>query len=137
MARQRFLSAVFKDKEDMTAALGSTVSRQQDVRLSSASDNFIIPTMMTETQLPFVEAGSFFIFRCFQMSLKGGPMKKFLKTFLRGLIFCLSRDLPLEGRKPFTRTLTIEYTFIRYVPERGRKSQPNEGAPRPICPSGL
>ena len=60
MARQRFLSAVFKDKEDMTAALGSTVSRQQDVRLSSASDNFIIPTMMTETQLPFVEAGSFF-----------------------------------------------------------------------------
>ncbi len=55
-------------------------------------------------------------------------MKKILKTFLRGLIFCLSRDLPLEGRKPFTRTLTIEYTFIRYVPERGRKSQPNEGA---------
>ena len=52
----------------------------------------------------------FFIFRCFQMSLKGGPMKKILKTFLRGLIFCLSRDLPLEGRKPFTRTLTIEYT---------------------------
>ena len=51
---------------------------------------------MTETQLPFVEAGSFFIFRCFQMSLKGGPMKKILKTFLRGLIFCLSRDLPLE-----------------------------------------
>ena len=76
MARQRFLSAVFKDKEDMTAALGSTVSRQQDVRLSSASDNFIIPTMMTETQLPFVEAGSFFIFRCFQMSLKGGPHEK-------------------------------------------------------------
>ena len=70
---------------------------------------------MTETQLPFVEAGSFFIFRCFQMSLKGGPMKKFLKTFLRGLIFCLSRDLPLEGRKPFTRTLTIEYTVITYV----------------------
>ena len=25
--------------------------------------------------------------------------------------------------------LTIEYTVIRYVPERGRKSQPNEGAP--------
>ena len=33
--------------------------------------------------------------------------------------------------------LTIEYTVIRYVPERGRKSQPNEGAPRPSCPSGL
>ena len=87
MARQRFLSAVFKDKEDMTAALGSTVSRQQDVRLSSASDNFIIPTMMTETQLPFVEAGSFFIFRCLQMSLKGGPMKKILKTFSPRLNF--------------------------------------------------
>ena len=64
-------------------------------------------------------------------------MKKFSKKFARDLIFPLSRDLPLEGQKTLTCSLTTEYTFIRYVPVRERELQPNEGAPRPSCPSGL
>ena len=63
-------------------------------------------------------------------------MKKSSKIFARDLIFGLSRDLPLEGGIFLPRTLTTEYTFIRYVPERGRKPQPNEGAPRPSAHPG-
>ena len=92
---------------------------------------------MLETQLPIVVAGSFFVFQTPVDTPEGGPMKKTSRNFPRDLIFGLSHDLPLEGRNnPSLRTLTTEYTFIRYVPERGRKPQPNEGAPRPSCPSG-
>ena len=34
-------------------------------------------------------------------------------------------------------TLKISYTFIRYIPARGRKPQPDEGAPRTSCLQGL
>ena len=64
-------------------------------------------------------------------------MKKILRNFPRDLIFGLSRDLPLEGQKPLTCSLTIEYTFNRYIPDRGRRPQPDEGAPRTSCPQGL
>ena len=63
-------------------------------------------------------------------------MKKFFRNFSGDLIFALSRDLPLEGQKPLTRSLTIEYTFNRYIPDRGRRPQPDEGAPRTSCPKG-
>ena len=56
-------------------------------------------------------------------------MKKLSKFFAQDLIFGLSRDLPLEGQKPLTCSLTIEYTFNRYIPDRGRRPQPDEGAP--------
>ena len=46
-------------------------------------------------------------------------MKKFFRNFSGDLIFALSRDLPLEGQKPLTCSLTIEYTFNRYIPDRG------------------
>ena len=36
-----------------------------------------------------------------------------------------------------SRTLKIEYTLNRYIPDRGRKPQPNEGAPRTSCLQGL
>ena len=89
---------------------------------------------------PVTQCGSW-VFFCFPTSSdeypKEGHMKKILGIFPQDLIFGLSRDLPLEGQKNPPRTLTTEYTFIRYVPERGRKPQPNEGAPRPSCPSGL
>ena len=34
-------------------------------------------------------------------------------------------------------TLKTEYTFNRYIPDRGWKPQPDEGAPRTSCPQGL
>ena len=64
-------------------------------------------------------------------------MKKFLQLFLvypQFLAFLAAYSL--RNKKPRC-TLTTEYTFIRYVPVRGRELQPNEGAPRPSCPSGL
>ena len=64
-------------------------------------------------------------------------MKNFFRNFSGDLIFALSRDLPLEGQKPLTCSLTIEYTFSRYIPDRGRRPQPDEGAPRTSCPQGL
>ncbi len=64
-------------------------------------------------------------------------MKKTQKNFSEPYIFAFLVIYHLRGKNPPERTLTIEYTFIRYIPERGRKSQPNEGAPRPSCPSGL
>ena len=33
--------------------------------------------------------------------------------------------------------MTTEYTLNRYIPDRGRKPQPDEGAPRTSCPQGL
>ena len=89
---------------------------------------------------PVTQCGSW-VFFCFPTSAdeypKEGHMKKFLRNFPRDLIFGLSRDLPLEGQKPLTCSLTIEYTFNRYIPDRGRRPQPNEGAPRTSCPQGL
>lgn len=65
-------------------------------------------------------------------------MKKFFQLFLflPRFLAILAAYL-LRGKKTLTCTLTTEYTFIRYVPVRGRELQPNEGAPRPSCPSGL
>ena len=63
-------------------------------------------------------------------------MKKILEKFLGPLYFCLSRVLPLEGIKPLNCTLTIKYTFIRYVPVREKELQPNEGAPGPPAHPG-
>lgn len=37
-------------------------------------------------------------------------MKKFFRNFSGGLIFALSRDLPLEGQKPLTCTLDFNVT---------------------------
>ena len=34
-------------------------------------------------------------------------------------------------------TLKISYTFIKYIPDRGRRPQQDEGAPRTSCPQGL
>ena len=42
-------------------------------------------------------------------------MKKILEKFLGPLYFCLSRVLPLEGINPLNCTLTIKYTFNRYI----------------------
>jgi hypothetical protein len=65
--------------------------------------------------------------------------KNFFEIFQKLMSFfglrCCGKGV--RGEIPTHRYLTTEYTFIRYVPERGRKSQPNEGAPRPSCPSGL
>ena len=65
-------------------------------------------------------------------------MKKFFQLFLflPRFLAILAAYL-LRGKKTLTCSLTTEYTFIRYVPVRGRELQPNEGAPRPSCPSGL
>ncbi len=65
-------------------------------------------------------------------------MKKFFQLFLflPRFLAILAAYL-LRGKKTLTCTLTTEYTFIRYVPVRGRELQPNEGAPRPSCPSRL
>ena len=65
-------------------------------------------------------------------------MKKFFQLFLflPRFLAILAAYL-LRGKKTLTCTLTTEYTFIRYIPVRGRELQPNEGAPRPSCPSGL
>ena len=65
-------------------------------------------------------------------------MKKFFQLFLflPRFLAILAAYL-LRGKKTLTCTLTTEYTFIRYVPVRERELQPNEGAPRPSCPSGL
>ncbi len=57
----------------------------------------------------------------------------FFKTIHKNRVFVLYH---LRDKKTLTCTLTTEYTFIRYVPVRGRELQPNEGAPRPSCPSG-
>lgn len=64
-------------------------------------------------------------------------MKKIKKFFSEPYIFAFPVLYPLRAQKNSHGTLTTEYTFIRYIPERGRKPQPNEGAPRPSCPSGL
>ena len=65
-------------------------------------------------------------------------MKKIFQLFLflPRFLAILAAYL-LRGKKTLTCTLTTEYTFIRYVPVRGRELQPNEGAPRPSCPSRL
>lgn len=65
-------------------------------------------------------------------------MKKFFQLFLflPRFLAILAAYL-LRGKKTLTCSLTTEYTFIRYVPVRERELQPNEGAPRPSCPSGL
>ena len=89
---------------------------------------------------PVTHCGSwaFFVFRYSNDECsKEEPVKKFFRNFSGDLIFALSRDLPLEGQKPLTCSLTIEYTFNRYIPDRGRRPQPDEGAPRTSCPQGL
>lgn len=65
-------------------------------------------------------------------------MKKFFQLFLflPRFLAILAAYL-LRGKKTLTCTLTTEYTFIRYVPVRGRELQPYEGAPRPSCHSRL
>ena len=65
-------------------------------------------------------------------------MKKFFQLFLflPRFLAILAAYL-LRGKKTLTCSLTTEYTFIRYVPVRERELQPDEGAPRPSCPSGL
>ena len=65
-------------------------------------------------------------------------MKKFFQLFLflPRFLAILAAYL-LRDKKTLTCSLTTEYTFIRYVPVRERELQPNEGAPRPSCPSGL
>ena len=73
---------------------------------------------------------------CFFVSLEVS-MKKFFQLFLiYPHILAFLAAYSLRNKKPRC-TLTTEYTFIRYVPVRGRELQPNEGAPRPSCPSGL
>ena len=75
---------------------------------------------MVEVQLPIAVAGPFFVFRYSGDEYpEEDSMKKFFRNFSGGLIFALSRDLPLEGQKPLTCSLTIEYTFNRYIPDRG------------------
>ena len=58
-------------------------------------------------------------------------MKKFFQLFLflPRFLAILAAYL-LRGKKTLTCTLTTEYTFIRYIPVRGRELQPNEGAPK-------
>ena len=73
---------------------------------------------MVEAQLPIAVAGLFFRYSNDECS-KEEPVKKFFRNFSGDLIFALSRDLPLEGQKPLTCSLTIEYTFNRYIPDRG------------------
>ena len=90
-----------------------------------------------KTQLPVMVAGSFFVSADSIEQANGGCMKKILEKFLGPLYFCLSRVLPLEGINPLNCTLTIKYTFNRYIPDRGRRPQPDEGAPRTSCPQGL
>ena len=55
-------------------------------------------------------------------------MKK-IKNFSEPYIFAFLVIYHLRGAKLLDGTLTIEYTFIRYIPARRRKPQPNEGAP--------
>lgn len=43
----------------------------------------------------------------------------------------------LREQIKFPGTLTIEYTFIRYIPERRGNPQPNDSTPRSSCPYGL
>ena len=61
-------------------------------------------------------------------------MKKIKKIFARGLIFCPSRDLPLEGQKishlNFDNRIHIHQ--IRYL-SRGESPKPKEGTPRTTC----
>ena len=137
-----------KNRGKLPSILSSTQCSYRDNRLPSVSlfcfESFwrslfpFIPYIIVWD--PVTHCGSW-VFFCFPTSAdeypKEGRMKKLSKFFAQDLIFGLSRDLPLEGQKNPPRTLTTEYTFIRYVPERGRKPQPNEGAPRPSCPSGL
>ncbi len=64
--------------------------------------------------------------------------KKFFQLFFKNIHKnCVFVLYPLRDKKTLTCSLTTEYTFIRYVPVRERELQPNEGAPRPSCPSGL
>lgn len=65
--------------------------------------------------------------------LSGDCQRAFLFPLKNFFDFGVEKKLSMlryrsRGKKPH-RYLTTEYTFIRYVPERGRKSQPNEGAP--------
>ena len=64
--------------------------------------------------------------------------KNFFRLFLnfayKNRVFVL---YPLRDKKTLTCSLKTEYTFNRYIPDRGRKLQPNEGAPRTSCPQGL
>ena len=47
-------------------------------------------------------------------------MKKTQKIFSEPYIFAFLVIYHLRGKNPPEGTLTIEYTFIRYIPERGR-----------------
>ena len=108
-------------------------------------DNFSLPVSLFcfesfwRSLFPLIQYtdGSGPVTHCGDEYPEEGSMKKFFRNFSGGLIFALSRDLPLEGQKPLTCSLTIEYTFNRYIPDRGRKPQPDEGAPRTSCPQGL
>ena len=64
--------------------------------------------------------------------------KNFFRLFLnfayKNRVFVL---YPLRDKKTLTCSLTTKYTFNRYITDRGRKLQPNEGAPRTSCPQGL
>ena len=62
------------------------------------------------------------------------PEKIFLIFFKFGVSFFarFSAVGKCGVQKP-RRTLTIEYTFIRYVAWAGRKPKPHEGTPRPTC----
>ena len=77
---------------------------------------------MVEAQLSIAVAGLFVFRYSNDECSKEKSVKKFFRNFSGGLIFALSRDLPLEGQKPLTCSLKTEYTFNRYIPDRGGES---------------
>jgi hypothetical protein len=83
----------------------------------------------------FIRQSGLFLFSGIStIDFKGVSMKKIKKIFARGLIFCPSRDLPLEGQKishlNFDNRIHIHQ--IRY-PSRGESPKPKEGTPRTTC----
>ncbi len=83
----------------------------------------------------FIRQSGLFLFSGTSIiGFKGELMKKIKKIFARGLIFCPSRDLPLEGQNfshlNFDNRIHIHQ--IRYL-SRGESPKPKEGTPRTTC----
>ena len=65
-------------------------------------------------------------------------LKNFLIFFAQGVKKWAFSLATYWGTKQVSSwSLKTEYTLNRYIPDRGRKPQPDEGAPRTSCPQGL
>ena len=79
-----------------------------------------------------------FYYRRIKCELANLHFSKKSKNFLKGVNFCpFSLPTKWGTKQSPSWTLKTEYTFNRYIPDRGWKPQPDEGAPRTSCPQGL